>query len=303
MYHLNDLQLAIRIADLQNISAAGRELAMTPAAASAALQRLEKKLGCLLFSRSTRQMTLTEEGHLFIESGRQALVLLDNAGNALADNRSELKGELRIALPSDLGRNIIRAWLDEFSETAPELIISLFFGDQMTDLISNNVQLAVRYGQLDDSNLVRRQLGMMPRVAVASPDYILNYGCPLHPPELRSHQILLLNRGGELWDKWRFSNKMKQYDVYVTANKVCNDGAVIKDWVLDGQGIAYKSWFDVAKEVHNGQLVLLFADQLAEYIPLQLVYLQTDYPSHKMRTVIDFLKRKSQTFSEQYPLF
>lgn len=302
MYHLNDLQLAIRIADLQSVSAAGRELGMTPAAASAALQRLEKKLDCLLFARSTRQMTLTEEGHLFIESGRQALTILDNASNALADNRGELKGELRIALPSDLGRNIVRAWLDEFAQTAPELKLTLFFGDQMTDIIANNVQLALRYGQLEDSNLMRRQLAMMPRVAVASPAYIQRHGSPTHPKDLGHHQILLLNRGGEPWHKWRFSHKEKQYEVDVTGSKICNDGAVIKDWALAGEGIAYKSWFDVAKEVHQGKLVLLFADQIAERIPLQLVYLQTDYPSHKVRTVIDFLKQKSQQFTLQYPL-
>jgi DNA-binding transcriptional LysR family regulator len=301
MYHLNDLKLAIRIADLQSVSAAGRELGMTPAAASAALQRLEKKLDCLLFARSTRKMKLTEEGHLFIESGRQALQLLDSASNALADNRGELKGEIRIALPSDLGRNVIREWLDELANTAPELKLTLYFGDQMTDLISQNVHLALRYGQLEDSSLMRRQLALMPRVAVASPSYIEQHGLPLHPKELAQHKILILNRGGEPWHKWRFSHKAQQYEINVIGNKSCNDGAVIKDWALAGEGIAYKSWFDVAKEVHQGKLVLLFADHIADSIPLQLVYLQSDYPSHKIRTVIDFMKQKTQAFESHYP--
>ncbi|QQX80748.1 LysR family transcriptional regulator [Shewanella sp. KX20019] len=301
MYHLNDLKLTIRIADLQSISAAGRELGMTPAAASAALQRLEKKLDCLLFARSTRKMKLTEEGHLFIESARQALQLLDNASNALADNRGELKGDLRIALPSDLGRNIIRAWLDELANTAPELKLTLYFGDQMTDLISQNVHLALRYGQLEDSSLMRRQLALMPRVAVASPSYIEQHGLPIHPKELSQHKILILNRDGEPWHKWHFSHKAQQYAVNVIGNKSCNDGAVIKDWALAGEGIAYKSWFDVAKEVHQGALVLLFSDHIADNIPLQLVYLQSDYPSHKIRTVIDFIKQKTQAFESDYP--
>ncbi|GIU03561.1 LysR family transcriptional regulator [Shewanella sp. c952] len=301
MYHLNDLKLAIRIADLHSVSAAGRELAMTPAAASAALQRLEKKLDCVLFARSTRKMTLTEEGQLFIESGRKAIQLLEGANNALADNRGELKGELRISLPSDLGRNIVRKWLDEFCHLAPQLKITLYFADQMTDLIGQNVHLALRYGQLEDSNLMRRQLAMMPRVAVASPEYLKIHGQPTHPRELSQHQVLVLNRGVEPWQKWRFSHKSKQYEVAVIANKSCNDGAVIKDWTLAGQGIAYKSWFDVAKEVNQGELVVLFADQLAEQIPLQLVYLQSDYPSHKVRSAIDFLKQKSQSYLEQYP--
>lgn len=302
MYHLNDLQLAIRIADLQSVSAAGRELGMTPAAASAALQRLEKKLDCLLFARSTRKMKLTEEGHLFIETGRKALQLLDGASNALADNRGELKGEIRIALPSDLGRNIVREWLDEFAHSAPGIKINLYIGDQMTDLIDQNVHLALRYGRLEDSSLMRRQLTMMPRVAVASPDYIKQHGLPTQPKDLANHKILLLNRGGEPWHKWPFSHKGRQYEVEVRGDRSCNDGAVIKDWALAGEGIAYKSWFDVAKEIHLGRLKVLFGDQLAESIPLQLVYLQTDYPSHKVRTVIDFLKQKSQEFEEAYPL-
>ncbi len=301
MYHLNDLQLAVRIADLQSVSAAGRELGMTPAAASAALQRLEKKLACQLFARSTRKMTLTEEGQLFIETGRKALNLLGDASNALADNRGELKGELRIALPSDLGRNIVRSWLDEFMETAPELNLSLYFGDQMTDLIGQNVHLALRYGQLEDSNLMRRQLAMMPRVAVASSNYLAAHGQPSHPRELSQHKVLVLNRGGEPWQKWRFSQKQKQYEVNVVASKSSNDGAVIKDWALAGKGIAYKSWFDVAKEVKQGQLQLLFSDQLAENIPLQLVYLQSDYPAHKVRAVIDFIKQKTIVFAANYP--
>ena len=302
MYHLKDLQLAIRIADLQSVSAAGRELGMTPAAASAALQRLEKKLDCLLFARSTRKMKLTEEGHLFIETGRKALQLLDGASNALADNRGELKGEIRIALPSDLGRNIVREWLDEFARSAPGIKLSLYIGDQMADLIGQNVHLALRYGHLEDSNLMRRQLAMMPRVVVASPDYIEHHGLPAHPKELANHKILLLNRGGEPWHKWLFSHKGEQYEVEVKGERSCNDGAIIKDWALSGEGVAYKSWFDVAKEVHQGKLKVLFSDQLANNIPLQLVYLQTDYPNHKVRTVIDFLKQKSLQFEGTYPL-
>ncbi|QFU21196.1 LysR family transcriptional regulator [Shewanella eurypsychrophilus] len=302
MYHLKDLHLAIRIADLQSISAAGRELGMTPAAASAALQRLEKLINCQLFSRSTRSMTLTQEGQVFIETGRKALELLEGANTALADNRGELKGEIRIALPSDLGRNLIRGWLDDFANQAPDLTLTLLFGDHMSDLINQNLHLALRYGQLEDSNLKRRQLAMTHRVAIASPDYLAKSGIPKHPNELNQHQILLLNRGGKPWNKWRFSHKGESYDTHVRANKISNDGAVIRDWALAGEGIAYKSWLDVAADVHQGRLVLLFPDQLAEKIPLQLVYLQSDYPTLKIRKTIDFIIKRIEEFSETFPL-
>ena len=302
MYHLKDLHLAIRIADLHSISAAGRELGMTPAAASAALQRLEKQIDCQLFSRSTRSMKLTQEGQVFIETGRQALALLEGANAALADNRGELKGEIRIALPSDIGRNLIRGWLDDFAKQAPDLTLTLFFGDNMSDLINQNLHLALRYGQLEDSNLKRRQLAMTHRVAIASPDYLAKNGIPKHPNELNQHKILILNRGGEPWNKWRFNHKGESYETHVRGNKSSNDGAVIRDWALAGEGIAYKSWLDVAMDVHQGRLVLLFPDQLAEKIPFQLVYLQTDYPSLKIRKTIDFIIERIDAFSRTYPL-
>lgn len=98
MYHINDLQLALRIAALESLSAASKEVGMTPAAASAALQRLEKKLGCQLFARSTRRLQLTEEGRIFLDAAKPALALLETASANLAEHRGELKGEVRLAL-------------------------------------------------------------------------------------------------------------------------------------------------------------------------------------------------------------
>ena len=108
---------------------------------------------------------------------------------------------MRIALPSDIGRSRIRNWLDELMDSAPELSIQLYFGDHMTDLIDQNIHLALRYGQLEDSNLKRRQLSMTPRVLVASPAYLAQYGEPQTLNELSQHQVLILNRGGEPWQK------------------------------------------------------------------------------------------------------
>ena len=301
MYHINDLQLALRIAALESLSAASKEVGMTPAAASAALQRLEKKLGCQLFARSTRRLQLTEEGRIFLDAAKPALALLETASANLAEHRGELKGEVRIALPSDIGRSRIRNWLDELMDSAPELSIQLYFGDHMTDLIDQNIHLALRYGQLEDSNLKRRQLSMTPRVLVASPAYLAQYGEPQTLNELSQHQVLILNRGGEPWQKWKFSHNGETVEIEVRGKRFCNDGAVVRDWALAGRGIAYKSWLDVAQDVTEGRLQLILADKLAPAVPLQLVYLQTDYPSHKLRRTIEFLAQKLQQFSQEYP--
>ncbi|MEM6250013.1 LysR family transcriptional regulator [Shewanella vaxholmensis] len=301
MYHLNDLQLALRIAALESLSAASKEIGMTPAAASAALQRLEKKLGCQLFARSTRRLQLTEEGRIFLDSAKPALAILETASANLAEHRGELKGEVRLALPSDIGRSQIRAWLDELMDSAPELTVQLYFGDHMTDLIDQNIHLALRYGQLDDSNLKRRQLAMTPRVLVASPTYLAQHGTPSTLNELSQHAVLILNRGGEPWQKWKFSHNGAPVEIEVRGQRFCNDGAVIRDWALSGRGIAYKSWLDVAQDVTEGRLNLVLADKIAPPIPLQLVYLQTDYPSHKIRRTIEFLVEKLSQFSQNYP--
>ena len=302
MYHLNDLQLALRVAELQSLSAAGRELGMTPAAASAALQRLEKKLGSQLFARSTRRLQLTEEGQVFVDAARQAMGLLDNAAMALAESRGELKGEVRLALPSDLGRSLIRPWLDQLMAGAPELSLQYFFGDQLTDLIGQNVHLALRYGHLSDSSLMRRHLLYVHRVAVASPEYLAQYGRPKTPHELSQHKVLILNRGGEPWQRWGFTEAGTPLAVEVKGRRIANDGAVIRDWALEGQGIAFKSWLDVAEDVHAGRLINLFSPQQCETVPLQILYLHTDYPSFKVRRVIDFLADRFQTFERRFPL-
>ena len=302
MYHLNDLQLIMRIAALESLSAAGREVGMSPAAASAALQRLEKIIGSQLFARSTRRMQLTEEGRMFIESTRPALAMLEAASANLAEQRGELKGEVRLAVPSDIGRCHIRRWLDELMESAPGLTIQLYFGDQMSDLIDSNVHLALRYGQLDDSSLKRRQLALTPRVAVASAAYLAKHGTPTMPNELSQHQIIVLKRGNQAWQKWLFSHKGQMMEVEVNGQRVCNDGAVVREWALDGKGIAYKSWLDVAEDVTAGRLRLVLADKLAPPIPLQLVYLQTEYPSFKVRRTIEFLADKLSQFAATYPL-
>ncbi|MBB1272250.1 LysR family transcriptional regulator [Psychromonas sp. SR45-3] len=301
MYHLNDLKLAIRIADLQNISAASRELNLTPAAASAALKRLEQRLNCQLFVRSTRNMQLTEEGHLFIESSREAIKILELASNTLNNNNDQLSGDLGLSMPSDLGRNIVSAWLDEFLASAPSLTLTLYLSDHMSDLMDQKIQLALRYGHLADSALKRRYLTSSPRYVVASPTYIEEFGQPNSPAELQQHKLLNWNLGSKSHQQWAFNKDNQRIQVSVTPIKTTNDGALLREWAILGHGIAYKSWIDIAEDVEQGRLKVLLTDYLTEDIPLQLVYLQTDYPRKQLRMVIDFLQHKFSEFSKRYP--
>ena len=254
MYHLNDLKLAIRIADLQNISAASRELNLTPAAASAALKRLEQRLNCQLFVRSTRNMQLTEEGQLFIESTREAIKILELASNTLNSNNDQISGDLGISMPSDLGRNIVSTWLDEFLQSTPSLTLTLYLSDHIGDLMEQKIQLALRYGHLADSTLKCRYLTSSPRYVVASPAYLKKHGQPNSPAELQQHKLLNWNLGKKNQQQWSFTKDNQSMQVNISPIKTTNDGALLRQWAIAGHGIAYKSWIDIAEDVEQGRL-------------------------------------------------
>ncbi len=302
MYSLDDLRLFVRTAELENLSAAARELDRTAATASAALIRLEQRLNARLFARSTRRMRLTEEGRLFLDAARRALAALEEGEGALAEHRDALAGPLRLTAPSDLGRTWLRGWLDAFLDLHPQVSLELSIGDAMTDLYRSNIDLAVRVGWLEDSSLIRRQLTTLRRVAVAAPSYLARAGTPAHPRELASHDALVLSpANGQPRVRWAFRSVAETLELDITGRRSSDDGAIVRDWALAGYGVAYKSWFDVAADVEAGRLVLLFPEWYLEPMPLQLVFLQNRFPSLRQRRLIEFLQERFEAFDARYP--
>ncbi|AOY94336.1 LysR family transcriptional regulator [Cupriavidus sp. USMAA2-4] len=301
MYSLDDLKLFVRTAELENLSAAARELDRTAATASAALIRLEQRLNARLFARTTRRMRLTEEGRLFLDAARRALAALEEGEGALAEQREELAGPLRLSAPSDLGRSWLRGWLDDFLETHPQLSLELSIGDTLADLFRSNVDLAVRVGWLEDSSLVRRQLTTTRRVAVAAPSYLARAGRPASPEQLARHQLLCLAPGGQARMRWRFQSGSQQVEVEASGRRTSDDGAVVRDWALGGHGIAFKSWFDVAADIRDGRLELLLRDWYGQALPLQLVFLRNRFPAYRQRRLIEFLEARFAAFDAAYP--
>ncbi|WP_042701584.1 LysR family transcriptional regulator [Azospirillum sp. B506] len=272
MIALDDLRLLLAIAEHGNLSAAARQLGLLPATASAALKRIEQALGARLFERSTRSVRPTDAGAAYLASCRQALDQLDAAAERLAGDRSRFAGPVRLAAPSDLGRTLLRPWLDEFRDRHPAIRLTLLLGDRLADLLRDDLDCALRYGALPDSAFVRRQMAPSRRVPVASPAYLEGHGTPAAPEDLRGHRCLVLLRGQEPLNRWRFAGPMGERSIVVEADRATDDGAVLRDWALAGCGIAYKSWLDVAADVSAGRLRPLLADWSAEESPLQLLF-------------------------------
>jgi DNA-binding transcriptional LysR family regulator len=172
MDNLGDIRLFVEAAQQGSLSAAGRKIGLTPAAASARLAKLEARLKARLFERTTRQLRLTDEGRLYLNCCRQALQSLDDAEAALQAGQGVVRGKVRVSATSDFGRNLLMHWLDEFNALYPEVTFALTLSDALANLVQEDIDLAIRFGVPQDSSLVARWLAPNRRVLCASPEYI-----------------------------------------------------------------------------------------------------------------------------------
>ncbi len=273
MKALSDLDIFVRTADKGSLSATARALDLTPAAASAALKRLEAELGVPLFLRSTRSLRLTLHGERFLLQCRPALEALQQAAAQLAAGEQAMKGVLKLSAPSDIGRNVLLPWLDDFQDAYPQVELRLQLSDRMANVYSEPVDAAFRYGKPPDSGLVALPLALdNRRVLCASPGYLARHGAPATPQALGAHACLCFMLGDEVNDRWRFSLAgAPAISVRVRSANVANDGDAVRRWALLGKGIAYKSGLDVADDLSQGRLQALCTDWTTEAVPLFLV--------------------------------
>ncbi|KQO26263.1 LysR family transcriptional regulator [Acidovorax sp. Leaf76] len=304
MKSLQDLDIFVRTVDSGSLSATARALDLTPAAASAALKRLEAELGVALFVRSTRSLRLTQQGALFLEHCRPALAALHQVRGQLQGGRaSAFEGTLQLAAPSDLGRNVLLPWLDAFQAEHPGVDIRLQLSDRVANVYSEPVDAAFRYGKPQDSGLVA--LPLAPdhrRVLCAAPAYVQAHGAPDAPQALADHACLCFMLGSDVHDRWRFWDAAGQEVlVRVRSRNVANDGDAVRRWAVLGRGIAYKSYFDVADDLAAGRLVPLCPGFETEAVPLYLVAPSRHQITPLVRALRDFMAERLQSLASAAP--
>ncbi|KIA79553.1 LysR family transcriptional regulator [Chromobacterium piscinae] len=286
---LNDLRLFQDASLLGSFSAAGRKHGLSPAAASACIQRMEEALGVRLFERTTRRLRLTEAGETYLAYCRQALDLLAEGENQLQREHSQLSGPIRLSAPSDLGRNRLLDCLDRFSAIHPEVHFSLSLSDTPADLIGDDIDLAIRYGMPADSSLVARQLAASRRVVCAAPALLQTLGTPSRPQDLTGLPTLTLTTGHGPMNEWRYRDGGEIRSLRLQRTRQSNDGEVIRRWALQGHGFAYKSQLDIAADLAAGRLVTVLDDFFTEPAPLHLLYPGHRLQPARVRRLIDFL--------------
>ncbi|HBN8232080.1 TPA: LysR family transcriptional regulator [Pseudomonas aeruginosa] len=272
MLRYDDLQVFVHTSDSGSLSAAARQLDISPAVASAALKRLESELEVRLFARSTRSLRLTPEGDAFLLHARASLRSLEEGRRLLQGGKDQIAGVLQLSAPSDFGRNLLLPWLDEFQARYPRLSLRLLLGDRVADLYRQPVDVAIRYGAPADSSLVALPLAAdNRRVLCAAPAYLAERGEPRQPDDLREHNCLLYQLGGRVHDRWAFQRGRRSLTLTVAGDRVCDDADVVRRWALAGKGLVYKSWLDVAEDVRAGRLRLLLPEWQGEATPLNLL--------------------------------
>lgn len=293
MLRFDDLQLFVRAADLGSLSAAARVIDMSPAVASAALKRIETQLGARLLARSTRSLRLTAEGQGFLDYARKALSSLDEGRRLLARGQDQVSGVLQLSAPSDFGRNVLLAWLDEFQREHPKLTVRLLLGDRIVDLFRQPVDIVLRYGEPEDSSLVA--LPVAPdnrRVLCASPAYIARAGEPRQLEQLLQHNCLLYMLGTRVHDHWQFHDGKRELGLTVSGDRFSDDADVVRLWALAGAGIAYKSWLDVAADVRAGRLKVLMPELEGERAPLNMLCAHRAQLSKPVKLLRDMLSER-----------
>lgn len=302
MLRFDDLQVFVRAADCGSLSAAARGLDVSPAVASAALKRLEAALGTRLFVRSTRSLRLTPAGEAYLVHASAALASLSEGAQSLAGDREAITGVLQLSAPSDLGRNVLLPWLDEFQARHPQLQLRLMLGDGLTDLFRQPVDIVLRYGEPEDSSLVALPVAFANRrVLCASPAYLQRHGAPQRLNELAAHNCLRFMLAGRVHDRWSFQEGPRVHTVQVGGDRVSDDADVVRRWALAGAGLAYKSWLDVANDVAAGRLRVLLPGCLGEAAPLSLLCAHRAQLSKPVRLLREYLQSRCTEMLRQAP--
>lgn len=287
---LTGMEVFARVAATGSFSAAGRALGMSQTMVTKHIAALEARLGVKLLHRSTRRLSLTDAGRNYLEASERILTDMNAADAAVAAERIEPRGVLRLNVPVSFGERQVAPLLMEFAAAYPLVSIELGLNDRLVDLAEEGWDLAIRIGTLSNSSLIARRVAPCRTIVCAAPSYLKARGMPRTVASLAEHNCLgyTLSRIAGI-DRWTFGAK-DDVVVKVSGNLCANNGDALRAAAVAGQGIIYQPTFVVADELRSGTLVALKLDQpTVEFGGIYAVYLPDRNPAAKVRAFIDFI--------------
>jgi DNA-binding transcriptional LysR family regulator len=244
----SEMAVFTKVVGSGSLSAAARELGLSPAMVSRRLAALELRLGVRLVHRTTRSLHLTDEGASYFESCSRVLAEIEQANASVGHH--EPQGRLRVALPAAFGNQYVAPLVPQFAARYPGVQLSLSLSDRAVNVVEEGFDLAIRIAALTDSSLAARKLAPNRRVVCASPEYLRRHGTPAVPAELAQHNCLIAS---EFRAAWQYKGPDgKPGSVNVTGRYVSDNWEVLREWALAGLGIALKSTWDVGPQQESG---------------------------------------------------
>jgi len=283
--NIEHLKLFIRIAAKQNISLAGHELGLSAAVASTHINKLEQNIGVRLIHRTTRKVSLTEEGHAFLPHAEDVLASVEAAQASVGAGNTSPSGTLRVAAPASFGRMHLLPALSGFFTKYPDLKIDLKLSDTIIDLVEGGFDIAIRNSALKDSSLIARKLAPDTRILCSSPSYIAQYGEPKSPEDLNHHRCITLMG----LDNWAFKSTNKPLNIKVKGSLRTDNGEAVRDACINGMGITINSKWSAYQALNSGQLVeVLKSFPLNSNSAIWAVYPSSRLLAPKVRAFIDY---------------
>lgn len=291
MDSLNGITMFVQVAETRSFTEAGRILGVSSSAVGKSIARMEERLRVRLFHRSTRSITLTAEGALFLERCRRILSEVDAAEAELSDAAGSPRGRLRVGAPQLV--NLLMPIFDSFMQRYPDIDLDIDMSDRMVDVVEEGFDIVIRTGEQTDSRLVARRLGACPHVLVATPGYLKQHGRPTHPNELTSHACLQhrFPATGKL-ERWPLRREESDPELVLPETITVNTIEPLAYAVLQGRGIAFLPAFLVRDALEQGLLQTVLDDYLDRTVTFWMLWPASRYASPKLRVFIDHMSQQ-----------
>ncbi len=289
MDNFSDIAFFKLLALKGTLAATAQEMGVTPPSLSKRLAALENRLGVRLMHRTTRRMSLTPEGELFLSEGSRLLEEIDELERKVAGSKAKPRGLLRICATLGFGRRHIAPALTQFSNLFSDVEVQLHLSDQPMNIVEQGFDVSVRFGDAPDSRLTARKVANNRRVLCATPAYLERAGEPITPRELQQHSCIVLRENNETFGTWHLNNGSRQETIKVRGPMSSNDGDCTMMWALNSKGVLMRSEWDVADYIRSGELRILLADWELPPADIYLVFQTKENLSAKTRALIDFM--------------
>jgi len=285
-----DLNLFVRVVERGSLSAAGRDLRMSPALVSSRIHRLEGQLRLLLLNRTTRNVSMTPDGETFYEHCLEILKCVEAAKDAVSTQANSPAGMLKVSAPTAFARMHVAPHIPKFIETYPNIQIQLIASDRLTSFNDEKIDLAIRIAEMKDSSFIVRRLAENKRVLCASPAYLAENKAIVEPDDLADHNCLLLRFPGSQQFEWQLVGEDGEVAMpSVKGNMDSDNGDILTKWCLMGYGVALKSTWEVQPFLDDGSLQVVLPHYTPVSHSIHTLYPHARFLPPRVRAFIDFM--------------